>query len=192
MSFVNRPCPPFPSFLYSRGPRECLPHLNFSMNKYLEESVANQLLEMLPSRWSALIRRIGKKTQKLQREEHSMQLPSSSASPALRDLEDDFSLADQLLTSEHDIYRDGMSLWHAAQSQQTDGDFPFARSLEIFLRGMLSDLCVKETVLADWRATATSISADTLRVYAHALIAPKEVRKLDAERLVLLAKQTSL
>lgn len=159
-----------------------------SMLEFLEEEVADQYLGVLSSRWAALVPRMGTRTQKLRSEELGC---FTAVSAVAKELDEDFRLADQLLNCEHAIYMEGVEQLRAATAATEDARFPpaWAQHVSLFLQTFLTGLCMKEALLADWRAHPASVSPDTLRVYAHALIAPTTVCASEVERLIFMVKQ---
>lgn len=157
---------------------------------FLQEEVHGQYLGSLPSRWSALVPRMGKRTQQCQRETQKCGADDRSAE---KELLEDFQLADSLLDREHAVYMHGVEALREAaslsDSEQGSGGFAWVSHVELFMQSMLTALCIKETVLADWRANRRTVPPDTLRVYTHTLMVPLEVHLSDVERLILLIKQ---
>lgn len=146
---------------------------------YLANDLSTQYLSMLPSRWAALLPRIARGTRQLQ------EGTATYDSVVGQELQKDFALADQLLHQEHEVYRRGIEL-AAAKGVGSTTDSSARAHLSLLLRGVLVELAKKEAMMAHWRSAAAVISADTLRVYSHAMLAPSQVTQSDVERLQIL------
>ncbi|CCW71634.1 unnamed protein product [Phytomonas sp. Hart1] len=151
---------------------------------YLKETVVQEYFTTLPSRWPPLLQRIGRNTQAVQ----SGSDLRHKETALRRELEHDFSLAQQLLDMEHQVYRVGMGIFY--DLEQTLALPVFRSQLVMFLKGMLNELSLKESVLADWKSSVDTISANTLRIYTQCLLSPKAVQLGDVERLVALMTET--
>ncbi|KPA73990.1 hypothetical protein ABB37_09561 [Leptomonas pyrrhocoris] len=145
---------------------------------YLEGTVQGKYLELLPSRWAALLPRMAKRTQRLQTLAHI-----AAQFTLERELEEDFELATQLLVMEHELYREGVSIFHAAF---TTADDPVRRTWELLARDVLAELTSKEMMLAHWKAAVSTIPSDTLRVYSYALLVHARVSKARVQNLAEL------
>lgn len=142
------------------------------MLSFVEDAVSREYLEVLPSRWSALLPRVARQTQMLQKD------PLGASSD--KELDEGFALLSQLLDREHAIYRDGILKMKGEDNEA------IRHHTSMLLQGMLSDIAVKEVLLSDWRESVDTIAPDKLRVYCHAMIAPKALGQSDVQRLVFL------
>ncbi|CCW65805.1 unnamed protein product [Phytomonas sp. EM1] len=157
------------------------------LGAYLQEAVGLEYFGTLLSRWPPLLQRIGSNTQAVQSGSDLQQ----KGVLLRQELENDFSLAQQLLDMEHHIYRVGMGLFHDLESTSKSSELSvFRRQLNMFLKGMLNGLSVKEVILADWRSSVDTISANTLRIYTQCLLSPKEVHLGDVDRLLTLMPES--
>lgn len=144
------------------------------------DQVKEDYLTLLTSRWAALLPRLAKQTQRMQQ---ANDLSDNKKATAM-ELQESFALAEQLLEQEHQLYRVGRSL---VEEEAVDG----ARlsHLERFTNGFLTEMTMKEVMIADWRATVETIPSDTLRVYAHAMLSHPHVSPADVDHLLVLMKQ---
>lgn len=104
---------------------------------------------------------------------------------ASSDLDDGFALAGQLLEMEHQLYRNGMKLWYTVTEEGV-----LQRTFRLLLDSLLSELTVKEAILAHWRVTVHTISPDMLRLYARTLLTHQQVTHRETERLMRLSKES--
>ncbi|EPY31850.1 hypothetical protein STCU_03175 [Strigomonas culicis] len=139
---------------------------------FIEQRLKGDFLQVLRSRWAALLPSLVKVTQQLQLDT----LEGSTDT-----IEEKFALAHTILDDEYTIYTTGITL---ALSKGDDCPPHF----ELLLRSLLTNLSMKESVLADWRAHLSSVSPDTLRVYSHSLLASSEGVRSQVERCLLLCK----
>ncbi|KAG5471248.1 hypothetical protein LSCM1_01321 [Leishmania martiniquensis] len=141
---------------------------------YLQDLLLVQYLELLPSRWSALLPRLAKQTQRLQ-----AFTDVTTAGEAQSAVEDDLHLTTQLLHAEHNIYQEGVMLFealsHAADSVR--------HTWRLLAHDILAELAAKEMMLAHWKAAAATITSDTLRVYCHALLTNSRVTEARVHHL---------
>ncbi|KAH8617627.1 hypothetical protein ERJ75_000361200 [Trypanosoma vivax] len=142
---------------------------------YLRERVGQHYLDVLPSRWRALLHRLAQKTQGLQR--HDILQDTSLQT----DLRADFELANALLEEEHRLYQEGASLFLCNISSSSLSDCGATAPVSL-LQGMLSCIAVKELAMSHWQAAVTSIPPDTMRVYCHVCVAHPFVQLSDVER----------
>lgn len=142
---------------------------------YLERDLRGQYLELLPSRWAALLPRMARRTHRLQ-----TAADLTAQATVVQELEEDFALASQLLDAEHALYRSGTAL--VSQS----GSDAVRRAWELLAQDVLVELTTKEMMLAHWRSAAQTIAADTLRVYSHALLVHARVSDARAQHLAEL------
>ncbi|KEG13511.1 hypothetical protein DQ04_00961040 [Trypanosoma grayi] len=144
---------------------------------YLQERVQRHYLEVLPSRWRAVLSRLAMNTQAWQRRDAT---PGGSA---LADIHADFDLVSTLLEEEHNVYREGMD--HLG-CELTDGEAGGSQTsaLRRLLHGMLACIALKEVTIAHWKNSLLSIPPDTLRVYCHACIAHPHVCADDVKRVL--------
>lgn len=154
-----------------------------AVSAYVEGALVAQYLDLLPSRWAALLPRMAKTTQRLQTSSDI-----TAATELTRNLEDEFHLASALLRAEHDIYEKGILLLSAC----SDGCVALQQAGRVLFNDVLADLTAKEMMLAHWQVSAATISADTLRIYCHALLVHSRVTKPRAQQLAELAQSTEL
>ncbi|KAG5471562.1 hypothetical protein LSCM4_03109 [Leishmania orientalis] len=146
---------------------------------YLQDTLLGQYLELVPSRWSALLPRLAKRTQRLQ-----ALADVTSISEVEKAVEDDFHLATQLLHAEHGIYHEGVALFDAL-SHTSD---VMRHTWRLLAHDVLAELAAKEMILAHWKAAVATIAADTLRVYSHALLIHSRVTKARVHHLAELIR----
>ncbi|CAD2214050.1 hypothetical protein AGDE_04908 [Angomonas deanei] len=128
----------------------------------------HQFVEVLPSRWSALLRTMSQYTQQYQK---------SLATPAeLQLLEDKFTLCEALLADEHTIIRKGGQLFEECSCEK----------LRTLLRQMTTATACKESMIADWKSTASSITGDVLRVYCHSIMVVNATARAQGEELLTM------
>ncbi|CAM42449.1 conserved hypothetical protein [Leishmania braziliensis MHOM/BR/75/M2904] len=146
---------------------------------FLEDTLLAQYVELLPSRWSALLPRLAKRTQQLQ-----TLTDVTAVGGLVSALEDDFQHAAQLLHAEHGMYQEGVSLFDGLRQASE----LVQHTWRLLANDMLAELATKELILAHWKAAMTTISADTLRVYGHALLVHTRVTKPRVNHLIELAR----
>ncbi|KAK7197806.1 hypothetical protein NESM_000733700 [Novymonas esmeraldas] len=148
---------------------------------YLEEDLLGQYLELLPSRWAALLPRLVKRTQRLQ-------LSSAADVAATRELEraidDDLQLVAQLLQAEHKVYEGGVWL----MKRLGDDVAAAQHAWRLLASDLLTELAMKEAVVAHWKTALHTIAADTLRVYTHALLVHSRVTKARVHHVMELMR----
>lgn len=137
---------------------------------FIEKSLKGELLQVLASRWAALIPALARATQKVQRDD---------LDDGLDVVDEKFLLAHTILSDEYAIHAAGIRI---ALTKEND----FSSHFKLLLQAILSSLSVKECVLADWRTHVLSISPDTLRVYCHSILATSGELFSQAERCLLL------
>ncbi|KPI90348.1 hypothetical protein ABL78_0575 [Leptomonas seymouri] len=142
---------------------------------YIERAVQGQYLELLPSRWAALLPRMAKRTQRLQRSTDITELSTLE-----KEVGEEFTLASQLLETEHELYREGISIFHDASGAEGDA---VRRSWNLLAQDMLVELAAKEMMLAHWKDAVSTIPSDTLRVYSHALLVHARVSTARVQHL---------
>lgn len=147
---------------------------------YLQDALQGQYLQLLPSRWAALLPRMAKRTQRLQ-----ALTDVAALSTLTRELEEDFQLATQLLVMEHELYHEGVITFCAASASHAE---PVQRTWGLLAQDLLTELTAKEMMLAHWKAASSTIPSDTLRVYSHALLVHTRVSN---ERVQHLAELVS-
>jgi hypothetical protein len=147
-------------------------------NAYLQSSLQKQYLELLPSRWAALLPRLAKRTQRLQTLNDITVLGTVE-----KELEEDFQLATQLLVMEHELYQEGVSVFSTLCGDSASAEDPVKRTWDLLAQDVLAELTVKEMMLAHWRAAALTLPSDTLRVYSHAMLVHSRVSKARVQHL---------
>ncbi|CAC9517327.1 conserved hypothetical protein [Leishmania infantum JPCM5] len=147
---------------------------------YLEGTLLDQYLELLPSRWSALLPRLAKRTQRLQ-----TLTDLTTVNELESAVEEDFELATKLLHAEHRIYQEGVTLFDGL-SQASD---LVRHTWRLLANDLLAELAAKELMLAHWKAAVTTITADTLRVYSHALLVHARVTTARVHHLMALLRE---
>lgn len=147
---------------------------------YLEGTLLDQYLEVLPSRWSALLPRLAKGTQRL----HAL-TDLTTVDELESAVADDFQLAAKLLHAEHRIYQEGIALFDGL-SQASD---LVRHTWRLLANDVLAELATKEVMLAHWKAAVATITADTLRVYTHALLVHARVTKSRVQHLIALLRE---
>lgn len=145
---------------------------------YLEKSLLGDYLELLPSRWAALLPRLAKRTHRLQ-----TLSDITAASTLQKELDEDFQLATQLLVMEHALYQEGVALFHPTAEASED---PITRTWDLLAQDVLVELTAKEMMLAHWKTALTTIPSDTLRVYSHAMLVHARVSEASVRRLAEL------
>ncbi|GET91006.1 hypothetical protein, conserved [Leishmania tarentolae] len=147
---------------------------------YVEGTLLDEYLELLASRWSALLPRLTKRTQRLQA------LPELTTANELQSaVEDDFQLASKLLHAEHGIYQEGVALLDGLSQSS-----PLLRhTWRLLAKDFLAELAAKEMMLAHWKSSVATITSDTLRVYNHALLAHARVTKARVHHLIALIRE---
>ncbi|KAG5497493.1 hypothetical protein JKF63_03757 [Porcisia hertigi] len=146
---------------------------------YLEDTLLGQYLELLPSRWAALLPRLAKRTQRLQASTDLTTIGEVESA-----VEDDFQLATQLLHAEHGVYQEGILLF----SELLKASDRVCQTWRLLANDVLAELATKEMMLAHWKAAMAMIPADTLRVYSHALLSHPRVTTARVNHLVELIK----
>ncbi|KAF8285100.1 hypothetical protein TcG_08985 [Trypanosoma cruzi] len=146
---------------------------------YLHERVRQHYLEVLPSRWRAVLFRLAKNTQLRQKND------VIAETHLLSEIQADFDLIHALLDEEHRVYREGVA---CLCSQALNGKSETERwtASRHLLQGMLSCIAMKEILIAHWKNDLVDISPNTLRVYCHACISHPHVSETDIERLLAL------
>ncbi|ESL12209.1 hypothetical protein TRSC58_00027 [Trypanosoma rangeli SC58] len=150
-----------------------------SPRSYLHDRVQRQYLEVLPSRWRAVLSRLAKNTQLQQK------LDGAIDSNLLSNIQADFDLIHALLEEEHSIYREGMTCLCSLSSNRKaeTGRLAAARQL---MQGMLACIAMKELLIAHWKGAPLEAFPNTLRVYCHACISNPHVSATNVERLLAL------
>ncbi|CAG9579167.1 conserved hypothetical protein [Leishmania major strain Friedlin] len=147
---------------------------------YLQGALLDQYLELLPSRWSALLPRLAKLTQRL----HAV-TDLTTVDELDSAVEDGFRLATTLLRAEHGIYQEGVTLFDGL-SQASD---LVRHTWRLLANDVLAELAAKELMLAHWKAAVATITADTLRVYSHALLVHARVTTARVHHLMALLRE---
>ncbi|ORC84742.1 uncharacterized protein TM35_000411120 [Trypanosoma theileri] len=154
-----------------------------SIRSYLQQRVQQYYLDVLPSRWRALLSRLARNTQKWQQDEQDVN-PNRNL---LIDIYADFDLSSALLDEEHQVYREGVSLLHSSPSSFENDQSNEAKSaVKRLLQALLSCIALKETIITHWKSSFANIPPDTLRVYCHACIAHPHLSTSEVERVSAL------
>ncbi|KAH9600910.1 hypothetical protein LSM04_002598 [Trypanosoma melophagium] len=154
-----------------------------SIRSYLQQRVQEYYLDVLPSRWRALLSRLAHHTQRWQQEEQDVN-PNRNL---LADIYADFDLSSALLDEEHQVYREGISLLRSSLSSfQNDQLCEATVAAKHLLQGILSCIALKETIITHWKNTFVNIPPDTLRVYCHVCIAHPHISTNEVRRVCAL------
>ncbi|RNF18388.1 uncharacterized protein Tco025E_04505 [Trypanosoma conorhini] len=146
---------------------------------YLQDRVQRHYLEVLPSRWRAVLSRLAKNTQLRQKADVVVD------NNLLSDIQADFDLIHALLAEEHRIYREGVTCLCSPASSGEAETRRLAAAQQL-MQGMLSCIAMKELLIAHWKGALLDTSPSTLRVYCHACISNPHVSATNVERLLAL------
>lgn len=138
-----------------------------SVIRFLENDIQSQYLELFPSRWSNVVQKLTRSTQKLK-----------DATANCNALEDEvmnaLSSMNCLLEEEHKLLSRGAGILEETQvcrmSSAQPGVSRKCEEFHSFLSAMMKRLVLKESIYAAWKEKGVRLTTDTMKVYAHALV----------------------